>query len=327
MADVFISYSQKDKVLAEQLGGLLQEIGLTVWWDAELIPAEKFREEIRRQIELAIAVIVIWADHSSNSAFVIDEADLAREAGKLISTLAEGFAASRVPLGFRNAHMTALADGSALIRALTSRGVTASKPPSAFLLALFHDRMVAARGGRRWGWPVALAVFTTAVAAAIVLALTYSRQQPRSPAENMSAYYSFESTGTELRIKVGASVLRPLYIRKAQIYTLKSDLQIVKKEEETTIFYNTGSWSTSTALDKATRCAIAAKGYIATCIHFSPTADGPVSTIGIVRKFGKVTSMPTFGDGPENILYIELGAAEANAVAELTKQHDCNYRL
>ena len=40
MADIFISYSKQDKALAEQLAGLLQEIGFSVWWDADLVPAE-----------------------------------------------------------------------------------------------------------------------------------------------------------------------------------------------------------------------------------------------------------------------------------------------
>ena len=93
MADIFISYSKQDEALAEQLAGLLQEIGFTVWWDADLVPAEEFRDSIRRQIEAARAVIVIWSTNSAKSAFVIDEADVAREAGKLISTLAEGFSA------------------------------------------------------------------------------------------------------------------------------------------------------------------------------------------------------------------------------------------
>ena len=126
VADIFISYSKKDRLLAEQLGGLLQECGFTVWWDAELLPAKEFREEIRRQIQAARAVIVIWSENSAKSAFVIDEADVARESGKLISTLADGFAAGRVPLGFRNTHMTSLSDGDVLIRALASRGLATS---------------------------------------------------------------------------------------------------------------------------------------------------------------------------------------------------------
>ena len=200
MADIFISYSKNDRVLAEQLAGLLQEIGFTVWWDAELIPAEEFREEIRRRIQAARAAIVIWSENSAKSAFVIDEADLAREAGKLISTLADGFAASRVPLGFRNAHMTSLSDGDALIRALASRGLTTDKPASGFLLALFHDRIVSVRKARRWLLPsISVLLVIVATAAGAVYALQSAKQEQRSSLDYMSAYFIFRATKRRLR--------------------------------------------------------------------------------------------------------------------------------
>ena len=246
MADIFISYSKQDRVLAEQLAGLLEEIGFTVWWDAELIPAEKFRDEIRRQIDVARAVIVIWSHASAKSAFVIDEADVAREAGKLISTLAEGFSVGGVPLGFRNTHMTPLSDGDALIRSLAARGLKSEKSPSRFLLALFRDRVAAIGKRRSWLLPIGLAIaIAGAVTALLLLYLPQPRPEISSPIEKMTASYSYETGDKDSTIKLRTAGVRPFYVRGAQFYVLNRELELIRKEEKTTIFYDTGSWAPS----------------------------------------------------------------------------------
>jgi hypothetical protein len=327
MADIFISYSQQDKALAEQLAGLLTEIGFTVWWDAALIPAEQFREEIRRQIEAARAVIVIWSANSAKSAFVIDEADVGRERNKLISTLAEGFPVSRVPLGFRNAHMTPLADGEALIKALAARGLTTRKPVSGFLLALFRDRMAVGRSQRRpWLLPAALTLVIAGLLGWIGLSLVPGRPAPPSPVDNVRATYGWESRETEDKITLSASGSRPFFVRGVQSYVLTFNLELVKKEEDTTVFYNTGAWSLSMMIDTQVRSALATKGYIATCIQVSATENGAVSTIGILRRSGDFRTMQ-LSDNKDTLISMQFGAAEASAIAELSKRHNCNYRL
>jgi TIR domain-containing protein len=333
MADIFISYSKKDKPLAEQLGGLLEELGFSVWWDAELIPAEEFREEIRRQIQAAQAAIVIWSENSAKSAFVIDEADLAREEGKLISTLADGFAPNRVPLGFRNAHMTSLSDGDALMRALASRGLAASKPVSGFLLSLFHDRVASIRKTRNWAFPVALLLTAVAAAAGMVYALQLGKEV-RSPVENMRAMYSF-TRGEEPRILAG-KILSPardtsigqrfdglwaIYIRKVQTHIVTSSLKVVQKEDRSTVLYARDYWEPVIKINPGAEEAIKGLGYISTCVHFSVSAEGPISTIGIVRKFGAPAIVNN------EIQSVDFEPAEASVVAALSKEHLCNYRL
>lgn len=326
MADIFISYSKKDRLLAEQLAGLLEEIGFTVWWDAELIPAEEFREEIRRQVQAARAVIVIWSDNSAKSAFVIDEADLARETGKLISTLAEGFSASRVPLGFRNTHMTALSDGEALIRGLASRGLTPGKPVSSFLLALFRDRIASARKAKSWALPGTLLLLVVAAAAGgAVYAFQLGKPEPRSPVEHMSAMYSYYDSrygqNDEARISQRFDGLWAVYIRKLQTHVLTSDLRIAQKEENATMLYARNHWEPSIVVSPEAEQAILGKGYVATCVEFSATENGPVSTIGIVRKLGT----PRIANHRINSVSFE--PAEASVIATLSKEHRCNYRL
>jgi hypothetical protein len=334
MADIFISYSKKDRPLVEQLGGLLGELGFTVWWDAELIPAEEFREEIRRQIQAARAAIVIWSENSARSAFVIDEADVAREAGKLISTLADGLAPGRVPLGFRNTHMTSLSDGNALMRALASRGLTTSKPVSSFLLALFRDRIVSLRQTRNMILPAAAFLLMVAAAAGGVVYALQAGKEVRSPVENMRAMYGF-NRGEEARIFDGkihspareASIgqrfdgLWAIYIRKLQTHILTSDLKVVQKEESSTVLYARDYWEPVIKINPGAEEAIKGQGYISTCVHFSVVADGPISTIGIIRK------LDVFESADDRIRSVHFEPAEAHVVTALSKEHLCNYRL
>lgn len=97
MADIFISYSREDRAVAEALASILQRRGLSVWWDVELIPADRFREVINREIESCYVALVIWSETSRESNFVLDEANLALDQSKLIQTSTDG---EKPPLGF-----------------------------------------------------------------------------------------------------------------------------------------------------------------------------------------------------------------------------------
>ena len=41
MADVFISYAKEDRAHAEKLAAEIAAVGLTVWWDRDLVPTEQ----------------------------------------------------------------------------------------------------------------------------------------------------------------------------------------------------------------------------------------------------------------------------------------------
>jgi hypothetical protein len=333
MADVFISYSKQDKALAEQLAGLLQEIGFTVWWDADLVPAEEFRDSIRRQIEAARAVIVIWSANSAKSAFVIDEADAAREAGKLISALAEGFSAARVPLGFRNAHMTPLADGGALIKALAARGLTPGKPISAFLLALFHDRMASVRRRRTWLLPAALSLVIAGLVAWIALNQVLGRSAVPAPVERFYASYSYNvlyghgGVPERFELALDTQGSKPFYRHGLQVYVLTPDLQAVKTEEFMTPVYHNAPFGPPITIDARSQAALAAQGYVATCIHVSATANGPISKIGMVRKADRLRMHRAYENSPEYVNSIDFGPAEVSVITALSKMHGCDYRL
>jgi hypothetical protein len=131
MAEVFISYSQKDRTVAQGLADQLTANGVSVWWDTELVGGEVFREAIEEQLQAAEVVIVLWSPNAVASKFVVDEADVAAATGKLVSVLLDGFDAKQTPIGFRSYQAVSINDGQGIERALRRRGLSfASFAPS-----------------------------------------------------------------------------------------------------------------------------------------------------------------------------------------------------
>lgn len=128
MTDVFISYARSNRAAAEALAERLSGLGLTVWWDTELVAGEQFRAAIEEQLRAARAIVVLWSPDAVASRFVVDEADVAAATGKLISVLVDGFTAHQTPIGFRSYQAIPLADERGLDRALQRRGLQLCKP-------------------------------------------------------------------------------------------------------------------------------------------------------------------------------------------------------
>lgn len=83
MADVFISYARSDEAFAARLAGVLEALGLTVWWDRNLATGDDWELEIERQLDAAAAVVVVWSPSSVKSKPVRAEARRADRKGKL----------------------------------------------------------------------------------------------------------------------------------------------------------------------------------------------------------------------------------------------------
>lgn len=64
MADIFISYKREDRERIATLARALEARGYTVWWDLELVPSQKFERQIKRELDAAKCVIVVWTDRS-----------------------------------------------------------------------------------------------------------------------------------------------------------------------------------------------------------------------------------------------------------------------
>ncbi len=88
MADIFISYSSKDKEKADQLTELLVSAGLSVWIDQSGIDAAtSWSEEIVDAIDSCKAFIVMLSPNSIESHNVVKEVSLASEKRKKILPL------------------------------------------------------------------------------------------------------------------------------------------------------------------------------------------------------------------------------------------------
>jgi hypothetical protein len=84
MADIFVSYSQKDRERVVPLVDVLESYGWSVWWDNRGSAGEKIDEMVERELASANCVVVVWSCASIESDWVREEADDARIRGKLV---------------------------------------------------------------------------------------------------------------------------------------------------------------------------------------------------------------------------------------------------
>lgn len=98
MADIFISNSSEDRTKVEGIVAALTATGLTVWYDHDLAGGSVLSEEIEKELKAAKIVLAVWTAASLKSRWVVDEAEIGRDSGKLIPITLDG---SIPPIGFR----------------------------------------------------------------------------------------------------------------------------------------------------------------------------------------------------------------------------------
>ena len=143
MADIFISYSSKDKEKADQLSELLASAGLSVWIDQSGIDvATSWSGEIVDAIEGCKAFIVLLSPNSILSNNVIKEVSLAAEQKKKILPL--DLEPVELPrdlkyhlAGIQRAPMTNI---DAIIRSLGKLGLDATSAPTIKLITETDSR-------------------------------------------------------------------------------------------------------------------------------------------------------------------------------------------
>ena len=123
MADIFISYTKHEPGPTRQLAAVLEARGYAVWWDTELIGGVDFREAILKQIDTALAVIVIWTPASVTSEWVLMEAELGLRSKKLVPLRAQSVDYARIPAQFQTLHTDSIDDTERVVNALTALGV------------------------------------------------------------------------------------------------------------------------------------------------------------------------------------------------------------
>lgn len=122
-AAVFVSYARDDGAVVEELVANLRARGVAVTWDQDIAGGTDFEQAIRKAIDAAPAVIVVWSPVSVRSAFVRDEAKRGMLAGKLVTTHTDGFDFADVPLGFGQLNAIPVGDRARLARTLACHGV------------------------------------------------------------------------------------------------------------------------------------------------------------------------------------------------------------
>jgi hypothetical protein len=118
MTEIFISYAKNDRADAGELAAFLKEQGHSVWWDRELVGGQQFATIIAQALARSTVAIVIWTRSSIESDWVIDEADEARKAKKLIPVRADDLDDEQIPLSFRRLQTIQLRDRDGLAKAI-----------------------------------------------------------------------------------------------------------------------------------------------------------------------------------------------------------------
>ncbi len=176
MADIFISYANKDREWASRLADALEACGWSVWWDRHIIAGQAFDEAIERELEGAKCVVVLWSDDSIASEWVKNEAAAAADRGALIPAKIDR---TKLPLEFRRKQTVDLSDWNGDVghdgfqalcngvaaRAAPRRGegacLPAARPSSGarrkspWLWAIVGGVAIVLGGAGYWGWMAA----------------------------------------------------------------------------------------------------------------------------------------------------------------------------
>ncbi|MEA3045451.1 MAG: hypothetical protein QOH47_3289 [Sphingomonadales bacterium] len=99
MTDIFISYSSKDRAVAERVRDALQDAGYDVFWDQSTPAGQDWDSWIRERLTGAKLVVTLWTKASVASPNVRHEAIIAREAGKLLPVMVDDLAPTDFPMG------------------------------------------------------------------------------------------------------------------------------------------------------------------------------------------------------------------------------------
>jgi TIR domain len=100
VADIFFSYSRKDKERVGVVRNALSEMGFEVFWDQETSSGSDWDTWIRAELAKSKCAVVFWSATSTVSDNVRHEAVVAKEQRKLISVFLDQLPARDLPMGF-----------------------------------------------------------------------------------------------------------------------------------------------------------------------------------------------------------------------------------
>jgi hypothetical protein len=97
MKDVFVSYDNEDRAIAQRLAMGLEASGISVWWDREIQVGSEWDKAIEEALTAAKCVVVLWTGHAKQSRWVRAEARAALKQEKVVPVMLE---ADAIPLAF-----------------------------------------------------------------------------------------------------------------------------------------------------------------------------------------------------------------------------------
>ena len=175
MADVFLSHASSDRDAAAALEHGLEDTGLSVWWDHELVSGQRFQETIIAELNRASAVVVVWSPTSVKSAWVYSEARRAIDQGKLVQVRTRDLDAEDLPAPFDAFHCSDIDDIGAVVKAARALvGSGGGIPAATRDVEAPPQRLVRRASARRPAWMdrrLAVAGLGAAVAAIVIASI------------------------------------------------------------------------------------------------------------------------------------------------------------
>lgn len=107
MADIFVSYNEKDRSAVSRLAEMLQSVGWSVWWDRRIPAGSTWRSVLERELQSMRCMVVLWSSNSVHSEWVCEEASEGRQLGRLVPVSIDRV---RPPAGFREIQAADLVD-------------------------------------------------------------------------------------------------------------------------------------------------------------------------------------------------------------------------
>lgn len=89
MADIYITYSIRERYWVSKLVATLESEGFSVWWDHAVIPGHNFRSESQRALTRAKCVLVVWSETAVDDHWVLLDSEQASQQNMLVSVIAE----------------------------------------------------------------------------------------------------------------------------------------------------------------------------------------------------------------------------------------------
>lgn len=97
--DIFIGYARENRKSARALAKFLETKGWSVWWDTKIRGGEMFATVINRALTKTSCVIILWSEDSTESIWVLSEAQEGLQRGILVPARLDE--TQRIPVPFK----------------------------------------------------------------------------------------------------------------------------------------------------------------------------------------------------------------------------------